>query len=182
MNKVKLTNDITVSSVCLGAMNFGTSTDEKSSYAVLDAYISAGGNFIDTSNNYAHWQGTGDESETLLGKYLRERGNRDKLIIATKVGFDRHGEGAGLKKAQIEYWIDESLRKLGTDYVDLYYAHTDDVDTPLEETMAAFDSLVRNGKVRVLGGSNYDTWRFMEANAVEARKRYVPAMASAARK
>ncbi|MEI3401141.1 MAG: aldo/keto reductase [Clostridia bacterium] len=76
----------------------------------------------------------------------RERGNRDKLIIATKVGFDRHGEGAGLKKAQIEYWIDESLRKLGTDYVDLYYAHTDDVGTPLEETMAAFDSLVRNGK------------------------------------
>ena len=69
-----------------------------------------------------------------------------------------------------------------TDYVDLYYAHTDDVGTPLEETMAAFDSLVRNGKVRVLGGSNYDTWRFMEANAVEARKRYVPAMASAARK
>lgn len=172
MNKVKLTNDITVSSVCLGAMNFGTSTDEKSSYAVLDAYISAGGNFIDTSNNYAHWQGTGDESETLLGKYLRERGNRDKLIIATKVGFDRHGEGAGLKKAQIEYWIDESLRKLGTDYVDLYYAHTDDVSTPLEETMAAFDSLVRNGKVRVLGGSNYDTWRFMEANAVAAAHDY----------
>ena len=172
MNKVKLTNDITVSSVCLGAMNFGTTTDEKSAYAVLDAYIAAGGNFVDTSNNYAHWAGIGDESETLLGKYFRERGNRDKLIVATKVGFDRHGEGAGLKKEQIEYWIDESLRKLGTDYIDLYYAHTDDVNTPLEETMAAFDSLVKKGKVRALGGSNYDTWRFMEANAVAKERGY----------
>ena len=172
MNKVKLAKDITVSSVCLGAMNFGTTTDEKSAYAVLDAYIAAGGNFVDTSNNYAHWAGTGDESETLLGKYFRERGNRNELVLATKVGFDRHGEGAGLRKEQIEYWVDESLRKLGTDYIDLYYAHTDDPNTPLEETMAAFDSLVKKGKVRVLGGSNYDTWRFAEANAVAKERGY----------
>ena len=155
-----------VASVCLGAMNFGTTTDKKSAYEVLDAYIDRGGNFIDTSNNYAHWAGTGDESETLLGEWLKDRKCREKVIIATKVGFDRHGEGAGLKKEQIEYWCDQSLKKLGTDYIDLYYAHVDDPKTPLEETMETFDSLIKKGKVRVLGGSNYDTWRFCEANAI----------------
>jgi aryl-alcohol dehydrogenase-like predicted oxidoreductase len=174
MNKINLTKDIKVAPVCLGAMNFGTTTSREASFAVLDAYVDAGGNFIDTSNNYAHWAGTGDESETLLGEWLRERGCRDKIILATKVGFDRHGEGAGLKREQIEYWIDESLRKLGTDYVDLYYAHTDDYNTPLEETMEAFDSLVKKGKVRVLGGSNYDTWRFADANCVAKDKSLAP--------
>ena len=133
-----------------------------------------GGNFIDTSNNYAHWAGTGDESETVLGHWLHDRGCRDRVVIATKVGFDRHGQGAGLKKEQIEYWIDESLRKLGTDYIDLYYAHTDDANTPLEETMEAFDRLVRKGKVRALGGSNYDTWRFAEANMLAKEKDLTP--------
>ena len=174
MNKITLTKDIKVAPVCLGAMNFGTTTSREASFAVLDAYVDMGGNFIDTSNNYAHWAGTGDESETLLGEWLRKRKCRDNMIIATKVGFDRHGEGAGLKKEQIEYWIDESLRKLGTDYVDLYYAHTDDYSTPLEETMAAFDSLVKKGKVRVLGGSNYDTWRFADANTVAKENDYAP--------
>ena len=154
-------------------MNFGTSTDEKNSFEVLDAFVEGGGNFIDTSNNYAHWLGTGDESETTLGKWLRLRGNRDKLIIATKVGFDRHGKGQGLKKEQIEYWIDESLRKLNTDYVDVYYAHTDDPTTPLEETMEAFDSLVKKGKVRVIAASNYDVWRFMDANLVAKKRGFV---------
>lgn len=174
MNKINLTKDIKVSPVCLGAMNFGTTTSREASFSVLDAYVDAGGNFIDTSNNYAHWAGTGDESETLLGEWLRERKCRDKMIIATKVGFDRHGEGAGLKKEQIEYWIDQSLKKLGTDYVDLYYAHTDDYSTPLEETMETFDSLVKKGKVRVLGGSNYDTWRFADANAVAREHDFAP--------
>lgn len=164
MEKITLKNGLTVTNAVLGAMNFGTSISKENAYAVLDAYVAAGGNFIDTSNNYAHWLGTGDESETLLGEWLKERGNRQELVIATKVGFDRHGEGAGLKKEQIEYWVDESLRKLGTDYIDLYYAHTDDPSTELCETMAAFDSLVKAGKVRALGGSNYDTWRFAEAN------------------
>lgn len=163
-----------VANVCLGAMNFGTTTDKKSSYEVLDAYIEHGGNFIDTSNNYAHWAGTGDESETLLGEWLRDRKCRDKVVLATKVGFDRHGEGAGLKREQIEYWCDQSLKKLGTDYIDLYYAHVDDPDTPLEETMEAFDSLVKKGKVRVLGGSNYDTWRFLEANITAKEKGLTP--------
>lgn len=133
-----------------------------------------GRQFIDTSNNYAHWAGTGDESETLLGEWLKERGCRDRVVLATKVGFDRHGKGAGLKKEQIEYWIDESLRKLNTDYIDLYYAHTDDADTPIEETMEAFHRLIQKGKVRCLGGSNFDTWRFAEANTIADAKGLTP--------
>ncbi|MBE6635919.1 MAG: aldo/keto reductase [Ruminococcaceae bacterium] len=164
MKKITISNGLTVSEVALGAMMFGSTTSKEDSYKVLDAYVEMGGNFIDTSNNYAHWAGTGDESETLLGEWLRDRGCRDKIVLATKVGFDRHGEGAGLKREQIEFWVDESLRKLGTDYIDLYYAHTDDVNTPIEETMEAFHSLVKKGKVRALGSSNFDTWRLAEAN------------------
>lgn len=166
MKNLLLPNGLEVSNVALGAMDFGTTTSKEKAFAVLDAYLDMGGNFVDTSNNYAHWQGTGDESETLLGEYFASRKCRDKVILATKVGFDRHGKGQGLKKEQIEYWIDESLRKMKTDYIDLYYAHTDDPTTPLEETMETFHRLVEKGKVRHLGGSNYDTWRFAEANAV----------------
>ena len=165
MEKIKLSNGLSVSSVALGAMNFGTTTTKEDAFRVLDAYLELGGNFVDTSNNYAHWQGTGDESETVLGEYFASRGCRDKVILATKVGFDRHGQGQGLRKEQIFFWVEESLRKLKTDYIDLYYAHTDDAATPLEETMEAFHRLVEQGKVRHLGGSNYDTWRFAEANA-----------------
>ena len=174
MKKILLANGLKVSEVALGAMNFGTSTSKAESYRVLDTYVDMGGNFIDTSNNYAHWAGSGDESETTLGEWLRDRGCRDKVVIATKVGFDRHGEGAGLKKEQIEYWIDESLRKLGTDHIDLYYAHTDDVSTPIEETMEAFDRLVKKGKVLALGSSNFDTWRLAEANMLAELKGLTP--------
>ena len=164
MKSIILPNGLNVSNVALGAMDFGTTTSKEKAFAVLDAYLDMGGNFIDTSNNYAHWQGTGDESETLLGQYFSSRKCRDRVVLATKVGFDRHGKGQGLKKEQIEYWIDESLRKLQTDHIDLYYAHTDDPTTPLEETMDAFHRLIEKGKVRHLGGSNYDTWRFAQAN------------------
>jgi len=166
LKKLTLPNGLTVSAIALGAMDFGTTTPKEAAFAVLDAYLDMGGNFVDTSNNYAHWNGTGDESETLLGEYFASRKCRDQVVLATKVGFDRHGKGQGLKKEQIEYWIDESLRKLKTDYIDLYYAHTDDPDTPLDETMDAFHRLVEKGKVRCLGGSNYDTWRFCEANSI----------------
>ena len=174
MKKILLPNGLNVSEIALGAMMFGTTVDRREAYEVLDIYLDAGGNFLDTSNNYAHWAGTGDESETLLGEWLRERGCRDRVVLATKVGFDRHGKGAGLKKEQIEYWIDQSLRKLGTDYIDLYYAHTDDPDTPLEETMEAFDRLVKKGKVRALGSSNYDTWRLAEANLLAESRGWTP--------
>ena len=173
MKKILLPNGLEVSEVALGAMMFGTTTSKQDSYRTLDLFMDMGGNFIDTSNNYAHWAGTGDESETLLGEWLKDRGCRDRVVLATKVGFDRHGKGAGLKKEQIEYWIDESLRKLGTDYIDLYYAHTDDPNTPLEETMEAFDRLVKKGKVRTLGASNYDTWRLSEANVIASSKEMI---------
>ncbi len=159
---------LTVSNICLGTMMYGTQVSEKDAFEQLDLYLEMGGNFLDTSNNYAHWWpgASGDESETLLGKWLADRKCRDQLVIATKVGFDRHGEGAGLTAKQIEYWCDESLRKLGTDYIDLYYAHTDDKNTPLEETMEAFDRLVKKGKVRSLGASNFYTWRMCEAKNI----------------
>ena len=158
--------ELFVSKLCLGAMYFGSTVPEETAFRLLDMYVDAGGNFIDTSNNYAHFVpgGTGDESETLLGKWLASRKNRDKLVLATKVGFDRHGQGAGLSAKQIEYWCEQSLKKLGTDYIDLYYAHVDDPNTPYEETMGAFTRLVQAGKVRVLGASNYDTWRLAECN------------------
>ncbi len=174
MQNITLKNGLSVSPVCLGAMMFGSTTPKDDAYAMLDTFLDLGGNFIDTSNNYAHWIGTGDESETLLGQWLHDRKCRDKVIIGTKVGFDRKGVGAGLKREQIEYWCDESLRKLQTDYIDLYYAHTDDADTPMEETIEAFDSLVKKGKVRCLGGSNYDTWRFTEFNYTAKDKGCTP--------
>lgn len=174
MKKILLPNGLKVSEVALGAMMFGSTTSKEESYEILDIFLDMEGNFIDTSNNYAHWAGTGDESETLLGEWLKDRGCRDRVILATKVGFDRHGKGAGLKKEQIEYWVDESLRKLGTDYIDLYYAHTDDMNTPIEETMDAFDRLVKKGKVRALGSSNYDTWRLAEANMTAEKNGWTP--------
>ena len=174
MKKILLPNGLEVSEVALGAMNFGTTTSKKEAYEVLDLYLDMGGNFIDTSNNYAHWAGTGDESETVLGEWLKDRGCRDKVVIATKVGFDRHGKGAGLKKEQIEYWVDESLRKLGTDYIDLYYAHTDDPFTPIEETMETFNGLIKKGKVKHLGSSNFDTWRLAEANMISKQNGWTP--------
>ena len=174
MKKILLPNGLEISEVALGAMMFGSTVSKKDAYECLDTYLDMGGNFIDTSNNYAHWAGTGDESETLLGQWLKERGCRDRVVLATKVGFDRHGEGAGLKKEQIEYWIDESLRKLNTDYIDLYYAHTDDPGTSIEETMEAFHRLIQKGKVRALGTSNFDTWRVSEANALVKAKGWTP--------
>lgn len=175
MKKVELKRaGLTVSNICLGTMMYGTQVSEAEAFRQLDLYREMGGNFLDTSNNYAHWWpgASGDESETLLGKYLADRGCRDQLVIATKVGFDRHGEGAGLTAKQIEYWCDESLRKLGTDYIDLYYAHTDDKNTPLEETMEAFDRLVKQGKVRAIGASNFYTWRMCEAKHIAQQNGY----------
>lgn len=175
MKKIYLEcSGLTVSNMCLGAMMFGTQVSESDAFAQLDLFTEMGGNFIDTSNNYAHWYpgATGDESETLLGKWLSGRKDRSELVIATKVGFDRHGKGAGLKPEQIEYWCDESLRKLGTDYIDLYYAHVDDMSIPVEEYMEAFNSLVRKGKVRALGMSNCYTWRMCEAKHFCKEKGY----------
>jgi aryl-alcohol dehydrogenase-like predicted oxidoreductase len=159
---------IEVSALCLGILPFGTKVDEATSFAILDAYFEAGGRFIDTANNYSMWHadGIGTESETMLGKWMRARGNRSQLVIATKVGFNRADIGPSLSVATIATEFAGSLRRLGIDYVDLYYAHADIRQDPLEETLAAFDKLVKTGQVRALGCSNYLAWRIERSRQI----------------
>lgn len=159
---------VEVSELCLGAMYFGSKNDKDTSYALLDQYVEAGGTFIDTANIYARWvEGCqGGESETLLGEWMHERANRDQLFIASKVGFQYPGVERGLKASQIEAECDKSLRRMGIDTIDLYYAHVDDYDTPLEESLEAFNGLVQAGKVRFIAASNYRAWRLEQARWV----------------
>lgn len=167
MQTRKLGNtDAEVSSLCLGAMYFGTKNNEKTSYHILDGYVDAGGNFIDTANIYAHWieGGQGGESEILLGKWMKERGNRDQLFVASKVGFGYQDVPTRLTAEIIEEECNKSLKRMNIETIDLYYAHVDDRETPLDETLEAFDRLVQAGKVRYIGASNYLAWRLEEAN------------------
>ncbi|HEY0015152.1 MAG TPA: aldo/keto reductase [Longimicrobium sp.] len=138
----------------LGGNTFGNTTDERASMEVLDAFMAAGGNFIDTADSYSYWKpgNQGGESETILGTWMRQRGNRGDVILATKVG--GHPELKGLAPDTIARAADESLRRLGTDRIDLYYAHHDDPDVPVAEIATAFDELVRAGKVRYVAISN----------------------------
>jgi len=156
-----------VAALCLGGNTFGWTTDQKASEAVLDAYVESEGNFIDTADVYARWVkgNSGGESETALGMWMKARGNRSQVVIATKV-MGPMGPGpndTGLSRQHIVQGLEASLRRLQTDYVDLYQAHWDDRETPLDETLRAFDDLVRQGKVRYLGASNYHAWRLARA-------------------
>lgn len=157
--------DAEVSSLCLGAMFFGTKNDRPSSYRLLDQYLDAGGTFIDTANIYSHWVSgfRGGESETLLGEWMRERGSRSRIFLASKVGFGYGDVPKRLRASDIETECEKSLRRLGVETIDLYYAHVDDRVTPLEESLAAFDRLVQAGKVRFIGASNYLAWRLEQA-------------------
>jgi aryl-alcohol dehydrogenase-like predicted oxidoreductase len=166
-----------VSALCLGGNTFGWTTDQKASEAVLDAYVEAGGNFIDTADVYSRWVPghEGGESEDVLGKWMKARGNRRGVIIATKV-MGPMGPGpndTGLSRQHIVEGVEDSLRRLQTDFIDLYQAHWDDRDTPLEETLRAFDDLVRQGKVRYIGASNYHAWRLTRALWESDRRAYV---------
>ena len=156
-----------VAALCLGGNTFGWTTDQPASEAVLDAYIEAGGNFIDTADVYARWApgNSGGESETALGKWMTARRNRHAVVIATKV-MAPMGPGpndTGLSRQHITAGVEASLRRLQTDFIDVYQAHWDDRETPLEETLRAFDDLVRQGKVRYLGASNHVAWRLARA-------------------
>lgn len=159
--------NLPVSRLCLGAMYFGTRTDEATSFRLLDIFVEAGGFFIDTANIYSRWVAgyKGYESETLLGRWMKSRNNRPNLFLATKVGFEipYYGVQRGLKASQIIQECEKSLRNLGVDTIDLYYAHCDDLNTPLEESLNAFNQLVKTGKVRSIGASNYMAWRLEEA-------------------
>jgi len=170
--------DLDVHPLCLGGNVFGWTADAEQSFALLDAYVEAGGNFVDTADSYM-WRlpgNSGGESEQIIGDWMAARGNRDQMVVATKVGsWPRH---PGLSRANIVTAVEGSLRRLRTDRIDLYYAHRDDPDTPLEETVAAFDELVRAGTVRYVAASNYDAPRLAEALSIADRNglaRYVAA-------
>jgi len=156
-----------VSDICLGTMQFLWTTDEANSYAVLDAFVSAGGNFIDTADVYSRWAAglKGGEAETVIGNWMQRTGNRANLVIATKVrGRMWDGpNGEGLSRAHILRAVEGSLRRLQTDYIDLYQSHAPDASTPIDETLRAYDDLVHQGKVRYVGCSNYNGYQLMEA-------------------
>jgi aryl-alcohol dehydrogenase-like predicted oxidoreductase len=153
--------------ICLGTMQFGWSADEKASFEVMDTYTGAGGNFIDTADIYSAWTegNSGGESETIIGKWLTARKNRHLMVIATKFNGKMWDgpNGDGLSRGHVMKAVEDSLRRLGTDYIDLYQTHWPHLDTPQEETMRALDDLIKAGKVRYIGCSNEPAWRLMKA-------------------
>jgi aryl-alcohol dehydrogenase (NADP+) len=150
---------LAVFEICLGGNVFGWTADEQESFAVLDAYAEAGGNFVDTANSYLI---KGGESETIIGRWMSSRGNRDDIVVATKVGGGR-GPTRSLKPDNVQAQCEASLQRLQTDRIDVYYAHFDDEETPLEDTLRAFDALVQTGKVRHVAASNYAPERLTRA-------------------
>ncbi len=162
--------DLSVTPLCFGGNVFGWTVDEKSAFGVLDAYVDGGGNFIDTADTYSV-----GGSESILGQWMRTRNNRDRIILATKVGSqmgtDPHAQG--LSRQYILQEVEASLKRLQTDYIDLYQSHRDDPNTPLDETLAAFHDLVQQGKVRYIGTSNYSAARLREALQVSDQHGYV---------
>jgi aryl-alcohol dehydrogenase-like predicted oxidoreductase len=155
--------------LCLGGNVFGWTLDEERSFAVLDAYVAAGGNFIDTADIYGrHGSGGIGGSESIIGRWIAARGNREQLVIATKLGMS--AERPGLSAGAIRAGIEDSLERLQLDTVDLYYAHRDDLDTPLEETLAAFAALIDEGKIRYAAASNYSAERLQQALELGARE------------
>ena len=170
-------SDLHVAPFCLGGNVFGWTADEEMSFRLLDAFVDAGCNFIDTADVYSKWAPGhhGGESETIIGDWLKRRGRRDDVIIATKVGSDMGGGKKGLSKAHIARAAEESLRRLGTDYIDLYQSHRDDEETPIEETLEAYGALIKQGKVRAIGASNFTPERLaasLEASAKHGLPRY----------
>lgn len=169
MQKLKLGNsDLQVSALCLGTDSIGSKIDREMSFRLLDLFRENGGTFIDTGNFYAAWLPgcQGGESESTIGQWLKDRAARPEMVIATKLGFDYPGCPGGLSAVEIEGECEKSLRRLQTDTLDLLYAHRDDPQTPLEETMEAFDRLIQSGKVRAIAASNLPVWRIAEANTI----------------
>src|SRR5712691_8890461 len=172
MNRRKLGNSgLEISPLVFGGNVFGWTLDESSSFKLLDAFVAAGFNSIDTADVYSKWAPghTGGESEAILGKWMKRSGNRDKVIVATKVGIEMAPDKKGLSRSYIFQAAEDSLRRLQTDYIDLYQSHTDDADTPLEETLGAYAELMKQGKVRAIGASNHKADRL--ALALEVSKK-----------
>lgn len=158
-------SDLKVSRLMFGGNVFGWTADESMSFKLLDMWVDAGFNFIDTADVYSIWApgNKGGESETIIGKWLKRKGNRDKVIIATKLGMEMGPHKIGLSKPYMMRAVEDSLHRLQTDYIDLYQSHKDDPETPLDETMEGFAELVKNGKVRIVGASNYSPERLQQS-------------------
>ena len=172
MKKRKLgRSELEISPLVFGGNVFGWTADERTSFQLLDAFVAAGFNAIDTADVYSRWAPghTGGESETILGKWLKRGGNRNKVIVATKVGMEMAPDKKGLSEAYILRAAEDSLRRLQTDTIDLYQSHSDDADTPIDETLGAYSKLIAQGKVRAIGASNYKADRF--AAALEISKK-----------
>lgn len=178
MNKVKISNtDLEIAPLNFGGNVFGWTLNENQSFGILDAFIDKGYNFIDTADTYAWWvNGTGGQSETIIGNWIKARNNRDKIVLATKVGSETKEHGYDISKAHILKSVDESLRRLQTDHIDLYYTHFDDNKTPVEETLSAYDEIIKAGKVRYIAASNLSPERLIasfEAAEKNSLPRYV---------
>ncbi|MFL6446681.1 MAG: aldo/keto reductase [Bryobacteraceae bacterium] len=163
---------VQVSALAFGTDLFGTKIDRETCFGLLDYFAEHGGTFLDTANFYASWLPgcEGGESETTIGEWIKSRNNRNRVAIGTKLAFDYPGCQGGLSAGEIERECEKSLRRLQTDRIDLYYSHRDDRETPLYETMQAFDRLIKAGKVRAIGASNLRVWRIAEANAISREK------------
>ena len=157
-----------VSPLAFGGNVFGWTADEATSMQLLDRFVDEGFNFIDTADMYSRWVPghKGGESETIIGNWLKKSGKRDKVIIATKLGMEMAPDKKGLAPDYIRSAVEDSLKRLKTDYIDLYQSHIDDAATPIADTLGAYDELIKAGKVRVIGASNYSAERFEEALTV----------------
>jgi len=173
MEKRQLGNtDLHVYPITFGGNVFGWTLDEKKSFEILNGFAEAGFNFIDTADVYSRWVpgNSGGESEKIIGKWMKEKKNRKDMILTTKVGSDMGDGKKGLKKAYILKAVEDSLKRLQTDYLDLYQTHFDDLDTPVQETLEAYGQLVKDGKIRWIGASNMSAERLKESLAVSAEK------------
>jgi aryl-alcohol dehydrogenase-like predicted oxidoreductase len=167
-------SEIEVAPLAFGGNVFGWTVDEKMSFGLLDAFTEAGFNLVDTADSYSRWApgNRGGESETIIGKWLKRSGKRKEMVIATKVGSELGPSEKGLSKSYILHAVEKSLQRLQTDYIDLYQSHYDDPDTPMEETLEAYSLLVKQGKVRVIGASNYSADRLSQALEISERHGY----------
>lgn len=175
MEKRRIGNsELETAPLAFGGNVFGWTADEKMSFKLLDAFVDAGFNLIDTADVYSHWApgNSGGESETVIGKWLQRSAKRDKVIIATKVGKEMGPDRKGLSSNYMVKAVEDSLQRLRTDTIDLYQSHTDDNQTPLEETLATYEQLIRQGKVRAIGASNYNARRLAEALDVSQQQGY----------
>src|SRR4051812_43460593 len=150
-------SSLEVPPITFGCNVFGWTVDEETSFALLDAWLDAGFNFLDTADVYSSWHpgNRGGESEVIIGNWLKARGNRDKVILATKLGVEMAPGKKGLSRGYMQTAVEDSLRRLQTDYIDLYQSHRDDPDTPIEETLSSYGELIKQGKVREIGASNF---------------------------